>query len=337
MSNIAIDRFVIAESPSLRIDLVRHLRYFTVVADELHFGRAAERLHMAQPPLSQRIQRLERELGVRLFERSSRQVSLTPAGRALVGPAHDVLAAVDRLVAGAGEVAGGAAGRLRLGLLPETGAATMAAVVRRVARSRPALGLDLSGATTSEALRALADRSLDVATVRFPVEEAGLLVGPVLHQPWGVVLPAGSPLARRRRVVLADLGDTPLALFPRATAPGFHDELADACARRGWQPAAIHHPGGTAAALALALAGTAATLVDATTARREPGVAWRPLAGDPLVARVALVWPTARGTGAAVEAVAAAVAEALGRDHGMTPAPDTAPVVHVRPASAVLT
>ena len=321
----------------MAIDLVRHLRYFTVVADELHFGRAAERLHMAQPPLSQRIQRLERELGVRLFDRSSRQVSLTPAGRALVGPADDVLAAVDRLVAGAGEVAGGASGRLRLGLLPDTGAATMAAVVRRVARARPALGLDLTGASTSEALRALADRSLDLATVRLPVEEAALRIGPVLSQPWGVALPAGSPLARRRRVALADLGDTPLALFPRATAPGFHDELVDACARRGWRPRAVHHPGGTAAALALALAGTAATLVDAATARREPGVAWRPVAGDPLVARVAVVWPAARGAGAAVEAVAAAVAESLARGEGMTPVADDAPVVHVRPASGVLT
>jgi DNA-binding transcriptional LysR family regulator len=328
---------VIAELLSLPIDLVRHLRYFTVVADELHFGRAAERLHMAQPPLSQRIQRLERELGVRLFDRSSRQVGLTPAGRALIGPAHDVLAAVDRLVAGAGAVAGGAAaGRLRLGLLPETGAATMAAVVRQVARTCPALTLELSGAATSEALRALTDRSLDVATVRLPVDEAGLRVGPVLQQPWGVVLPAGSPLARRRRVAPADLGDTPLALFPRATAPGFHDELVDACARRGWAPAAVHHPAGTPAALAMTLAGTAATLVDPATARREPGVTWRPLAGEPLVARVAVVWPAARGS-AATDAVAAAVAEALGRDQGMTPAPDAAPVVHVRPASAVLT
>src|SRR5262245_45688446 len=224
MSNIDIAASAIAGLLSFAIDLVRHLRYFAVVADELHFGRAAERLHMAQPPLSQRIQRLERELGVRLFDRSSRQVGLTPAGRALVGPAHDVLAAVDRLVAGAGAVAGGAAaGRLRLGLLPETGAATMAAIVRQVARACPALTLELSGAATSEALRALTDRSLDVATVRLPVDEAGLRVGPVLHQPWGVVLPAGSPLARRRRVSLAELSDTPLALFPRATAPGFHD------------------------------------------------------------------------------------------------------------------
>ena len=320
------------------IDLVRHLRYFTVVAEELHFGRAAGRLHMAQPALSQRIQRLERDLGVRLFDRSSRQVGLTPAGRALVGPAHDVLAAVDGLVARAAEVADGAAGRLRVGVLPETGAATMAAVVREVERTCPAVGLDLAAAATTEQLRALGDRSLDVATVRLPVDAGALRIGPVLHQPWGVALPAGSPLAGRRRVALRDLGDVPLALFPRATAPGFHDELLDACARRGWAPATVHHPGGTAAALALALAGTAAALVDAATARREPGITWRPVAGEPLVARVAVVWPAARGGGDAVEAVASALAAALCRtDGGMTPAAaGTPPVVHVRPASGVL-
>ncbi len=196
------------------IDLVRHLRYFTVVADELHFGRAAGRLHMAQPALSQRIQRLERDLGVRLFDRSSRQVGLTPAGRALVGPAHDVLAAVDGLVARAAEVADGAAGRLRVGVLPETGAATMAAVVREVERTCPAVGLDLAAAATTEQLRALGDRSLDVATVRLPVDAGALRIGPVLHQPWGVALPAGSPLAGRRRVALRDLGDVAAGAVP---------------------------------------------------------------------------------------------------------------------------
>ena len=337
MSNISIERLPIAGSLSLAIDLVRHLRYFTVVADELHFGRAAERLHIAQPALSQRIQRLERDLGVRLFDRSSRRVGLTPAGRALVEPAHDVLAAVDGLAARAAAVAGGAAGRLRVGVLPETAAATLAAVVREAGRTCPAIGLDLVPGTTTEQLRALADRSLDVATVRLPVDAGSLQVGPVLHQPWGVALPAGSALARRSRVALGELGDVPLALFPRAAAPGFHDELVDACARRGWAPAAVHHPGGVAAALALALAGEAAAPVDAVTAGREPGVIWRPVTGDPLVSRVAVVWPAPRG-GDAVEAVAGALAAALVRDGGMAPAGEAAPpVVHVRPASAVLT
>jgi len=332
-----MSRRLIAASLSFGIDLVRHLRYFVVVADELHFGRAAARLHMAQPPLSQRIQRLERELGTRLFDRTSRQVALTPAGRDLLGPAHDVLEAVDRLVAQATTTARGTTGRLRVGVLPEVGAATLATVVRTVERRRPGLVVELAPATTVEQLRALTDRSLDLATVRLPVEHGALVVGPTLHQHLGVALPAGSPLARRRRVPVAGLDDLPLALCPRASAPGFHDELLAACAARGYVPAAVHHPGGTAGALALALAGTAATFVDEATARREPGVTWRPLDGEPLVARIAVVWPSARGGGPAVRAVADALAEALCRDAGTVAAGAMPPVVHVRPASGVLT
>jgi DNA-binding transcriptional LysR family regulator len=343
MSTIDMGAAAITIWLSFGIDLVRHLRYFAVVADELHFGRAADRLHMAQPPLSQRIQRLERELGVRLFDRSSRRVALSPAGHDLLGPAREVLAAVDRLTAVAALATGGEAGRLRVGLLPETAPATMAAIVRAVERARPAVGLDLTAATTGEHLRALADRMLDVATLRLPADLGALAVGPVLHQPLGVALPAGSPLARRRRVALADLGDTPLALPPRSAAPGFHDELVAACTRLGYRPGSLHHPGGPAAALALALAGTAATLVDRATARAAPGVTWRPLAGEAPVARVAIVWPPARARdGSAVEVVADAVAAALCRDAGMTPTRDIAgtlagATVPVRPASAVLT
>src|SRR5262245_16690310 len=234
MSNIDIAASAIAGLLSFAIDLVRHLRYFAVVADELHFGRAADRLHMAQPPLSQRIQRLERELGVRLFDRSSRRVALSPAGRDLLGPARDVLAAVDRLTAVASLATGGEAGRLRVGLLPETTPATMAAIVRAVERARPGVGLDLTNATTGEQLRALADRMLDVATVRLPADLGALAVGPVLHQPLGVALPTGSPLARRRRLALADPADPPPALPPRSRRP---DRPRPASTTSSWPPA----------------------------------------------------------------------------------------------------
>lgn len=292
---------------------------------------------MAQPPLSQRIQRLERELGVRLFDRSSRRVTLTPAGRDLLRYAREVLAAIDRLVTRAEELEAGVVGRLRVGLLPELAAPAMAALVRAVGRTCPGVELELSPTTTTDQLRALADRTLDVATVRLPADLQALTVGSVLQQPLGVALPAGSTLAQRRRIALADLRGQPLALFPRQEAPGAHDDLLDVCARHGYLPTIVH-PAGPAAALALALAGTAVTFLDAATAAREADAIWRPLVGDPLYARAAVVWRAA-ASGSHTGDVGAVVTDVLCEHLGMERTRDetAAPVVHVRPASGLLT
>ncbi|MEU3165530.1 LysR substrate-binding domain-containing protein [Streptosporangium sp. NPDC006930] len=180
------------------VDLTRHLRHFLVVAEELHFGRAAEVLGIAQPPLSQSIQRLERELGAELFDRSRRQIELTMAGRLLVGEAGRFLAGEERLRTMMRQAADGELGTLRVGVPPEIPAVTLHALLGLLGEEAPGLHLELHELTTPEQLRGLASARLDAGLVHHPVEIPGLRSGPVVELPLGVVLPRTSPLVLAR-------------------------------------------------------------------------------------------------------------------------------------------
>ncbi|MFC6878141.1 MULTISPECIES: LysR family transcriptional regulator [Actinomadura] len=270
------------------MNLVGHLTCFVAVAEELHFGRAAERLGMAQPPLSQRIQRLEKELGVRLFDRSSRRVELTAPGRLLLDEARDILARVDRVYSLADRARLGETGAVRAGLPADLGGAVVAALIAAFRARRPDLRLDLREIGTAEQVRALAEGALDVGVVRHPCDSRDLDLGPMLGQPVGVLLPADSPLAASPEVHLADLAGHDLVAFPREEAPGTYDELLATCRRHGYEPPAVHEARHPQFALGLVLAGTAVALAP----RAEDGAAavWRPLLGDPLTWRTSTAW-----------------------------------------------
>ncbi|MEE6259397.1 LysR family transcriptional regulator [Plantactinospora sonchi] len=274
------------------MDLARHLRQFLVVAEELHFGRAAEILGIAQPPLSQAIQRLERELGVELFDRSRRRIGLTTAGQLLLAEAPALLSAEDRIRVVMRKAAEGQLGTLRAGVPPETPAPTLQALLTRMAEQAPGLDVDLQELTSAEQLRMLAEARLDVGLVHHPLEAAdGLRAGPAVAVRLGVVLPRDSPLAQLRDIGLADLAGHDLVLFPRATAPGWHDEVLDVCRRYGFVPRRIRHAGNPEFLLGLVLGRHCVAFEPESTARREPRVAWRPLAEPVLSRRTSAVWP----------------------------------------------
>ncbi|SCL28230.1 LysR family transcriptional regulator [Micromonospora inyonensis] len=273
------------------MDLLRHLRYFVVVAEELHFGRAAERLGIAQPPLSQAIQRLERELGVELFDRSRRRVDVSAAGRLLVEQARGLLAGEERMRALMRMVHEGSLGALRAGVPPETPAVALQALLRRLAERVPGLDVDLQELTTGEQLRMLADARLDIGLLHHPVDVADLRFGPAVRVRLGVVLPRVSPLARLPELALADLAGHDLVLPPRVTAPGWHDHVTDVCREHGFAPARIRHARNPEFLIGLVLAGRGVAFEPESAVRREPRVVWRPVAGHPLVRTTSAAWP----------------------------------------------
>lgn len=337
-SKIDINVTDISDSISfLVVNLVGHLRCFVVVAEELHFGHAAERLGMAQPPLSQRIQRLERELGVRLFDRSSRKVELTAPGRLLLDEARDILTRVERVYSVAERARLGEIGAVRAGLPGGLGGRVVAALIAAFRDRRPDLRLDLRETGTDEQVRALADGTLDAGVVRHPCDSRDLELGPMLGQPLGVLLPAGSDLAAAPEVHLADLGGRDLAVAPREEAPGAHDELLAGCRRHGYAPAAVHEARDPEFALGLVLAGTAVALVPRTG--DAAGTVWRPLVGEPLAWRTSCAWRRARDPehARAIADFSAVATAVLRREAGMAPL-DAPPVRRVvpRPSSGFL-
>ena len=273
------------------MDLMLHLRYFLVVAEELHFSRAAARLHMSQPPLSQRIRRLEREYGAQLFDRSGGRVCLTPAGEVLVGEAREIVAQVETARSLVRQAAAGHAGVLRAGIPPDTPGSVLAALSNAFSAGEPGIHLELQAATTTDQMGLLGRGVLDVGVLQHPVQATNLTFGPIAAIVQGVVLSRRSPLAARTEVTLADLAGHGLVLLPRQDAPGLYDETLRICHQYGFRPTSVRHAANVEFLLGLVSAGRDVGFDQGLVAQKEPRVQWRPLAGAPVVWHISAAWP----------------------------------------------
>jgi DNA-binding transcriptional LysR family regulator len=206
---------------------LRQLRYFTVVAEELHFGRAAERLHMTQPPLSMAIQALEEDLGAALFERNRRGVVLTAAGAALAPEARRLLAEVEALPALAQRAAAGEAGRLGLSFVSSADYSVLPPFLRRYRTRYPGVQIALQEATTDVQVELLMEGRVDAGLLipPLPKKTHGVLdYLPVLEEPLILAAPSGS-IGGKRAIWLRDAPKLPLIIFPRAIAPSLYDDI----------------------------------------------------------------------------------------------------------------
>ena len=215
---------------------LRHLRYFIAVAEELNFSRAAERLHMAQPPLSAAIRQLERELGVDLFIRTTREVSLTDAGRAFLDGARRTLADAERAAEDARRAGAGDLGRLRIAYSWSTRFETLPALGRAFRASHPGVEVLAQEMWNARMAPAFANGSIDVAISLCPEIASELELAPIRKERLVALLPEHHPLAGQQAIPLSALSGEEIVLFPREIAPRLHDAFVAIYRRAGFEP-----------------------------------------------------------------------------------------------------
>jgi DNA-binding transcriptional LysR family regulator len=281
----------------------RALTLFVAVARHLSFRRAAQELHLSQPPLSRAIRELEERLGVRLFERDTQAVALTEAGRALLPRAERILALLAQAEAALVEQARPT--RLRIGLTTAVEMSSFEDLLGRLARERPGVALETVADTSPRLVRAVDAGRLDAAFIALPTETRGLPTSRVGSQAMVVALAAKHALARRRTIALADLHGQALLRFERARQPAFFDHLQAAFKAAGVVVDAIPEPADHPRLLSEVASGRALALLPASfKTMRRAGVVYRPLAEG---ARIAI------GLGLVTCPREAGLTEALGK------------------------
>ena len=255
-----------AAVPDLRL-----LRYFIAVAEELHFGRAAQRLHIAQPSLSRSIADLESMLGLRLFARTKRSVRLTDAGRTLLQQGSRALAEVERAFEEVRRVGCGEVGELRLGFLPSATAQLVPAIVRAHRAAFPAVRLHLVELLDQPQLEALADRRLDLAIPRTERDDPALVFEPLIREPLSAAVAHDHRLARRDSTSYADLEGEPFILWPRAMAPESFDGVVQGCRAAGFSPQVVQEVSSAYTILGLVAAGVGVSVLASSYAARSGG------------------------------------------------------------------
>lgn len=246
---------------------LRHLRYFVAVAEELSFTRAAERLHIGQPPLSQQIQALEAEVGAQLLERSKRWVRLTEAGKLFLEDARQILAQSERAVVTARRAQRGEAGELRVGFTFSTPFTPLfAKVIKRYRQLYPHVSLTLHEMATLHQLEAVETQKLDLGFVR-PPEVAipdAIALTRLREDPLMLILPSDSPLARKRKVRIKDLEGLPFVMYPKEAGTGIYYQIFRLCRAAGFVPQIGMEAGEASAIIGLVAAGIGVSVLPKT-------------------------------------------------------------------------
>ena len=270
---------------------LRHLRYFIVVAEQLHFSRAAAILHIAQPPLSQQIQSLENELGVPLLVRTKRSVQLTPAGKVFLMEAKRVIAQVERAIAAAHQAHSGVLGQLDIGFVGTAIAETLPAILKAFRECYPLVETKLQNLVTTEQVQALHEGQIQVGILHPPILDASLNLEIICREPLVVVLPADHALARQENIAPAQLREETFVMYPRTWNPGLFDQIINLCQHAGFSMRLGQEALGWESIISLVAADFGLSIVPVSSQLlRNVGVAYRPLQGVTPTFDLALAW-----------------------------------------------
>ena len=270
---------------------LRHLRYFLVLAEELHFGRAAARLGIAQPPLSQQIQRLEQLLDARLFDRTSRRVQLTDAGRAFLAEAHRVMEGIRSAIEAARRAGRGEVGELRVAFAATVMFLALPRIIREFRDRFPLVHLDLREMPTGPQLDGLRAGDIDIGFVREPLPDSELEVVTVMQEPLRIAVNKSHPLAARPTLAVRDLADQPFVLFPQELAPGLHAQVLALCQAAGFTPNVVEESRELYTSVSLVEAGLGVSILPASVEKLGwRGVRYRPIPSAAAQTRIAAAW-----------------------------------------------
>jgi DNA-binding transcriptional LysR family regulator len=251
------------------------LRYFTAVAEELHFGRAAARLHMAQPPLSQQIRRLEEELGVQLFQRTRRRVELTHAGQTFLEEARRTLAQAEQAICVARKAARGEVGQLAVGFVDSAVYQALPPTLRLFRERFPRVELVLQELGPSAQFQLLREGRLHAGFVRSRIDDPALAQVRLFEEPLMAALPRMHPRAGRESICLQDLAKDPFVIFPRALGAGFYDQILSLCGQAGFSPHIVQEANEMQTIVSLVAAGIGVAIVPASISNlRMKGVSY---------------------------------------------------------------
>lgn len=258
---------------------LRQLRYFVAVAEERHFSRAAARLHMAQPPLSQQIRSLEADLGVQLFQRTTRRVDLTDAGAVYLQRALEILSAVDDAGHEARQVAAGAVGRLTIGCVGSATYSLLPELARALSQELPGIHFAFRGEMlVPDQVRALRSGDIDIALLRPPVSDPGIAVEVLRCEPLVVALPADHALVQRRRIAMSDLRDQRFIIHSGRRDSVMFDAVLTLGRAAGFEPMVRHEVDETSTLVTLVAGGLGVAVVpEPVSALQLEGVEYRPL------------------------------------------------------------
>ncbi|SFN25003.1 DNA-binding transcriptional regulator, LysR family [Thioclava dalianensis] len=259
---------------------LKRLKYFLAVAEELHFGRAATRLEIAQPPLSRQIAALEAELGVQLFDRSRSQIRLTQAGGVLQSHARQILARLDAAYRETREIGSGAGGHLRIGFVGSASHGVLPALIKSYRAAHPGVELALQALNNAALHSALVEREIDIAVARPELKDEEFRRELLCREPLILALPDNCTQAEQPVVRMSDLAQETFVLYPTRPRPSYADTVLGICEREGFTPRAVDMVQDFQSAISLVSVGAGIAVVpESVQHTQRPGVTYRPYAG----------------------------------------------------------